>query len=130
MKKKTIGYKGKSGVGTLNATQETPSLYKIWFLNKSKRTFKKLPFWAVLVKIGIFWGFSWFFQKPRFVWSWGFFVLHSVPQDASFELSKKGFRQFFRFFIIRGDPFDLGGFKISLSRFIVVLQSNLKMFCD
>ena len=58
----------------------------------------------------------------------GFFALHSVPQDASFELSKKGFRQFFRFFIIRGDPFDLGGLKISLSRFMVVLQSKLKFF--
>ena len=60
----------------------------------------------------------------------GFFVSHSVPQDASFELSKTSFGQFFIFFIIRGDPSDLGGVKISLSRFIVVLQSKLKMFCD
>ena len=48
MKKKTIGYKGKSGVGTLNATQETPSLYKTWFLKKSRRTIKNCRF-------GLFW---------------------------------------------------------------------------
>ena len=56
----------------------------------------------------------------------GFFALHSVHQDASFELSKTAFG----FFNIRGDPSDLGGVQISLSRFIVVLQSKLKMFCD
>ena len=49
---------------------------------------------------------------------------------TTFVLSKTAFGQLFRFFIIRGDPSDLGGVKISLSRFIVVLQSKLKMFCD
>ena len=61
----------------------------------------------------------------------GIFVLHSVHHDVSFELSKTAFAQFLRFFMIRGsDPSDKGGFQISLSRFIVVLQSKLKMFCD
>ena len=49
---------------------------------------------------------------------------------TTFVLSKTAFGQLFRFFIIRGDLSDLGGVKISLSRFIVVLQSKLKMFCD
>ena len=31
-----------------------------------------------------------------------FFALHSVHQDASFELSKTVFGQFFKFFIIKG----------------------------
>ena len=53
-----------------------------------------------------------------------------MHQDPSFKLSKTAFGQFFRFYIISGDPSDLGGVKISLSRFIVVLQSKLKMFCD
>ena len=56
--------------------------------------------------------------------------MYSVHQDASFELSRTAFGQFFRFFIIRGDPSDLGGAQTSLSWFIVVLQSKLKMFCD
>ena len=34
-----------------------------------------------------------------------------MHQDASFELSKTVFGQFFIFFIIRGDPCDLGGSK-------------------
>ena len=41
-----------------------------------------------------------------------FFALHSVHQNPSFELSKSTFRQFFRFFTLRGDPFDLGEGKI------------------
>ena len=57
-------------------------------------------------------------------------MLHSVHHEASFELLKTVFRQFFIFFIINGDPSDLGGVQISLSRLIVVLQSKLKIFCD
>ena len=53
-----------------------------------------------------------------------------MHQDASFEVSKTAFVQFFRFFIIRVDPSDLGGVQISLSWFIVVIKSKLKMFCD
>ena len=34
-----------------------------------------------------------------------------MHQDASFELSNTAFGQFFIFFIIRGDPFDLRGSK-------------------
>ena len=36
----------------------------------------------------------------------------------------------FQIFIIRGDPSDLGGVKMSLSWFVVVLISKLKMVCD
>ena len=60
----------------------------------------------------------------------GYFVLHSVPQYPFFELSKTVLGNFSVFFIMRGDSFDLGGVKMSLSRFIVVLQSKLKIFCD
>ena len=42
----------------------------------------------------------------------GVFVLYSVHQDTSFELSKSTFGQFFKMFIIRGDPCDFGGVKI------------------
>ena len=43
----------------------------------------------------------------------GSFVLCSVHQNASFELSNKAFGQLFKIFTIRGDPSDLGGVKIS-----------------
>ena len=36
------------------------------------------------------------------------FVLDSVHQTPSFELSRSTFGQFFRFFILRGDPYDFG----------------------
>ena len=55
----------------------------------------------------IFEGNFYFFQEHYFVMNWGFFALRSVYQDASFELSKTVFQQFFKFFIIRG----FGGFK-------------------
>ena len=42
-----------------------------------------------------------------------FFVLRSVPQGISFELSKSSFGKKFKFFTIRGDPFDLVGVKLS-----------------
>ena len=53
-------------------------------------------------------GISGFFYKPYCVKSWGFFACCSVHQDASFEVSKTVFWQFFRFFTMRGDPWDLG----------------------
>ena len=43
----------------------------------------------------------------------GSFALCSVHQNASFELSKKAFGQFFNIFTIRGDPSDLGRVQIS-----------------
>ena len=42
----------------------------------------------------------------------GSFALRSVHQDASLELSKTAFRQFFGFFITRGDPYDFGWLKV------------------
>ena len=36
------------------------------------------------------------------------FALHSVHQDPYFEVPKSMIGHFFRFFNIRGDPFDLG----------------------
>ena len=41
----------------------------------------------------------------------GFFALRSVHQDASLELSKTAFRQFFGFFVTRA-PYDFGWLKV------------------
>ena len=41
-------------------------------------------------------------------------MLLSVHQNHSFELSKSTIQQFFRFFTLRGYPFDLGGVKFYL----------------
>ena len=35
-----------------------------------------------------------------------------MHQDADLELSKTAFRQFFRFFTTRGDPYDIGWLKV------------------
>ena len=51
-----------------------------------------------------------FFQPVHHEELW-LFALRSMHQDASFELSKTVFEIFFIFFIIRGDPCDLGGSK-------------------
>ena len=69
-------------------------------------------FLAVLVKNGIFLRFFLFFSETILCKELRFFALHSVHQDASFELSKSTIRQFFRFFTHRGDPYDLGGVKM------------------
>ena len=68
---------------------------------------------------GVFW-LNWIYLEVIPIFSvfvlckeLGSFALHSVHQDASFELSKTAFGQRFKIFTIRGDPSDLGGVKIS-----------------
>ena len=56
----------------------------------------------------LFWLNFLIFSKTVLCKELRYFVLHSVHQDAYFELSKSTIRQFFRFFTIRGDPFYLG----------------------
>ena len=95
----------------LNATQNPPAFYKVRFLQKSRKTSGNDLFWPFCFKMGILWGFSQFFSETALCTELGFFALHSVHQDASFELSKTSFGHFFIFFIIRGDPFDFRGGK-------------------
>ena len=91
----------------LNATQKTPAFYKVGFLKKSR----KLSFLAVLVKNGYFMMFFLIFSETVLCKGLGFFVLHSVRQDASFELSKTSFGIFSPIFHYKWDSFDLGGVK-------------------
>ena len=67
------------------------------------------PFW---LKIGIFMMFFLIFSETVDCKKLGVFALNSVHQDASSELSIAYFGHFFIFFIIRGDPSDLGRVKI------------------
>ena len=92
----------------LNATQKTPALYNVPFLKKSRKTAKN----AHCFKNAIFWRFLQIYSGTVHCRDLGSFALYSVHQDASFELSKSIFRQFFIFFTLRGDPFDWGGVKI------------------
>ena len=72
--------------GALNATQKKSALYAVQFLFKiQKKNINKLKMLSKIAKKD--------FKK---------IALHSVQQDASFELSKTAFGQFFIFFIIRG----------------------------
>ena len=92
----------------LNATQKTPALYNVPFLNKSRKTDKNAHFF----KNAIFWRFFSIYSGTVHCRELGSFVLYSVHQDASFELSKSTFRQFFKIFITRGDPYDFGWLKV------------------
>ena len=76
-----------------------------------KNTFKNNHFWPFWSKHDHFWRLFLIFSETIPCQELGFFALRSVHQDASFELSKTAFGQFFIFFILRGDPFDLGGSK-------------------
>ena len=73
--------------------RKNPALYIVCFLKKPTRKTSKMEFFA---------GFSFFSSKTIPCKELGFFALHSVHQDASFELSNTTFEQFFRFFVIRG----------------------------
>ena len=95
-----------------------------------KKPLKTLPILTKTAKNRDFF-FNLFLSKTYFVKSGFFFVLHSVHQDASFELSKTAFWRIFRFFFYhKWGPFWFRGVKINLSWFIVFLQSKLTMFCD
>ena len=86
----------------LNATQKTQALYKVRFLKKIKKNLQISPCLTKTLKNGNFLRYYLIFAETILCKELGFFVLHSVHQDASFELSKTAFGQFFRFFIIRG----------------------------
>ena len=98
----------KKCLDALNTAQKTPALCKVPFLNKSRKTSKKWHFW----KNRHFWQFFLILSGMVHCRELGSFALHSVHQDASFELSKLRFKQFFKIFIIRGDPCDFGWVKV------------------
>ena len=64
--------------------------------------------WAKWSKMTILSWFFLIFSEMVLLRELRFFALHSVYQNPSFELSKSTFWQFFRFFILRGDPYDFG----------------------
>ena len=97
--------------------KKNPAFYNVQFLKKSRKTSKDYHLWLFWLKMGILWSFSCFFLETVLCKMLGFFALHSVQQDTSFELSKASFGQFFIFFIMRGDPSDLGaGSKLTSNR--------------
>ena len=85
---------------------KTPRFLQGTVSKKIKKTLQKWPFFAVLVKNVYFMRVFLIFSETVLCTDPGFFGLHSVHQDASFDLSKTYFGHFFIFFIIRGDPFD------------------------
>ena len=90
--------------------KNTKSLLSI-FTEKMKKNHQNVPITGILGGNLHFWRFFLIFSLTVLSKDLRFFALHSVPQDASFELSKSTFRKNFRFFTIKGDPFDLGGVK-------------------
>jgi len=101
----------KKGFDALNATQKTSALCKVPFLKKSRKPGQNCLKWSKWAKITVFGRFFLFFSEMVLCRELRFFALHSVHQNPSFELSKSTIRQFFIFFTLRGDPFDLGGLK-------------------
>ena len=83
----------KKRPGELNSTQKTPALCNVLFLNKSRKTFKK---WHFRKNLAFFGSFFLIFSGTVPCRELGSFALYSVQQDASFELSKSTFRQFFK----------------------------------
>ena len=69
---------------------------------KIKNILQKLSFLAILVKNGNFRRFFLIFSETVLCRELRFFALHSVYQDASFELSKSIFLTILPFFIIMG----------------------------
>ena len=85
-----------------------PSSLQRTVSKKIKKNLQKWLFSVFLVKLDIFRGYSNFFSKTilcKELWS---FALHSVHQDAFFELSKTVFLQFFWISYHKG-PFWLRG---------------------
>ena len=79
---------------------QVPILRKTRKTSRNSNCPQKCPFY------GHFGGFFYFLCKVFFCKDLWFFALHSVPQDASFDLSKSTLRNNFIFFTIRGDPLD------------------------
>ena len=95
-------------LGAPNITQKTTCLCQVPLLRKSRKP-------PQMSQNRHFWGKLEFFEFFIIIFSVTvlgkdrcFFVLRSVPQDASFELSKTTFVKHFKFFAIR-DPIHLGG---------------------
>ena len=95
---------------------------------KIKKNLQKLPFSAKIAKKTNFSRFFLIFSKTILCKDLRFFALHSVHQDASFELSKLTIGQFFRFFTHRGDPYDLGGVKMYPHHKKMVKTRKLRLF--
>ena len=72
----------------LNATRKTSGLCKVRFWKKIRKNLEKSAFFAILAKKGNFLRFFLIFSETIFWTELRFFALHSVHQDASFELSK------------------------------------------
>ena len=89
----------------LNATQKSSAHNKVPFLKKIRETAKIYHFF----RNAHFWWFFLIFTETVLRKELMFFVLHSVNQDSSFELSKSTIGHFFMNFSLRGDPFDFGG---------------------
>ena len=74
----------------LNATQKTSALNKVPFLKNIRKTAKIDNFF----RNAHFWWFFLIFTETVLRKELKFFALHSVNQDASFELSKSTIGQF------------------------------------
>ena len=91
----------KKRLDALNATQKTSAYNKIQCLEKSRKTFKKLPFFAVLAKSGNFWSFIFIFSKT--VLSLELWFLHFVQCMKALLLSyQKLFLEKFQTFHHKG----------------------------
>ena len=88
--------------------QKTSALCEVPFLKKLRKTVSK---GSCLTFLTIFDHFEMvfldFFLEIVFCRELRFFALHSVHQNAPFELSKSAFRHFLQFFSLN-DPYDFG----------------------
>ena len=73
---------------------------------KIKKNLQKCKFPPKMPVIGTFWWFFFIFSVKILSKDLVFFVLRSVHQDTSFELSKSTFRKISKNLTILGDPFD------------------------
>ena len=74
--------------------------YSFW--KKSRKTSKKYHFWPKLPKMVIFLGFSWFFQKPYYVESWGFLCCVQCIETLLLSYQNQFFLAILPFVIIMG----------------------------
>ena len=131
--KKTVGIliliAQKKRPDALNAAQKTSGLSKVRFWRKkSRKTLKNWHFLQFLPKTVIFWGFSWFFQKPYIIKRWGF--LHCIQCIRTLLLSYQNplSDNFFCFFTHWGDPYDLRGGQNVPAPLKLVETKKLKLF--
>ena len=91
----------------LNATQKTPQLLTSTASEKIKKP-HKIPIFNQNGQMVFLGGISWIYSTTYIVKA-SFFALHSVHQDASYELSKTSFIHFSYFFLYMGGPFWFKG---------------------